>query len=61
MKINYCIKLDDTRDIKDSSEMLSTFARYKGTPDALRGSADAAALILLNFDACGRAYIDTWR
>ena len=59
--MNYCIKLDDTRDIQDGSDMLSTFASYKKTPDALRGTADAAALILLNFDVCGIAYIDTWR
>ena len=62
--MNYCLKLDDTRDIRDGNAMLNTFANYKGTSSpasALRGSADAAALILLNFDSCGKAYKDTWR
>ena len=57
----HCLKNDDTRDIEDGSDMLSTFANYKGSDDALRGSADAAALILLDFEYCGIGYVDTWR
>jgi len=57
----FCIEALPIRDIEDGSDMLSTFASYKGTDDALRGSADAAALILLDFEYCGIGYVDTWR
>ena len=47
-------------DIMDSS-VLSTFRKLKGSVDELRGGADAAALISLNFNYCGIGYIDSWR
>merc|ERR1711962_411656 len=33
----------------------------KGSPEKLRGSADAAALFVVSLDTCGRAYKDGWR
>ena len=48
-------------DIQSSGEMISTFRKYKGSTEALRGGADAAALIVKHFSACGRGYLDGWR
>jgi len=59
MKI-HCIEaaeLDDER----GSAMLTTFKNYKGSVEALRGGADAAALIMGSYNYCGIGYLDSWR
>merc|ERR1712200_189103 len=60
MKI-HCIEPADLNDIWSSGEMLSTFRKYKGSTEALRGGADAAALVVKDFSGCGRGYLDAWR
>merc|ERR1711892_1634698 len=42
----FCIEATTLNDESESKEMLTKFANYKGTAEALRGSADAAALLL---------------
>ena len=39
--------------------IIATFARMKGSTAALRGTADAAALLVLRFDYCGVGYLNT--
>ena len=39
--------------------MLRKFAQMKGTSEALRGTADVAALLVDNFNYCGIAYFHT--
>ena len=41
--------------------MLSAFRNLKGNVEALRGGADAAALIIDDFAYCGIGYLDSWR
>jgi len=57
----FCIEATTLRDIQDGGQMLDTFANMKGSSAALRGSADAAALIVKDFSYCGIGYLDTWR
>jgi len=57
----FCIEKTELRDIRDAEAMLMAFARLKGSTEELRGSADAAALLVQNFNSCGIAYVDTWR
>merc|ERR1711962_205050 len=59
--ISHCIEATNLRDVDDSSKMLETFTNMKGSPEKLRGSADAAALFVVSLDTCGRAYKDGWR
>jgi len=54
-------ELATLNDLSSSSVMLSSFKTMKGTTEALRGSADAAALLVKSLDACGRGYINTIR
>eukprot|EP00088_Acartia_fossae_P054754 TRINITY_DN6318_c0_g1_i2.p1 TRINITY_DN6318_c0_g1~~TRINITY_DN6318_c0_g1_i2.p1 ORF type:complete len:529 (+),score=57.41 TRINITY_DN6318_c0_g1_i2:44-1630(+) len=48
-----CIEQATVNDINDPRTMLLTFARMKGSISALRGTADAAALLVRSFRACG--------
>jgi len=56
----FCIEATTLKDEEQSSTQLSKFAAYKGSAEALRGSADAAALLLIKTSSCGRGYIDSW-
>ena len=56
----FCIEATTLRDDKKTCRMLSKFAKYKGSTKDLRGSADAAALLLLKTSSCGCGYIDSW-
>merc|ERR1711892_1073133 len=56
----FCIQATLLNDKSESKEMFATFVKYKGTAEALRGSADAAALLLINTSSCGRGYLDSW-
>ena len=65
-KVPLCVKalsseLATLNDVSSSSVMLSSFKTMKGKAEALRGSADAAALLVKSLDACGRGYINTIR
>jgi len=44
---------------QNGSGILSAFARMKGSSAALRGSADAAALLVNSFNYCGIGYLNT--
>merc|ERR1740131_792534 len=59
MKI-HCIEAAEMNDIMDSS-VLTTFRNLKSSVEELRGGADAAALISLDFNYCGIGYMDSWR
>ena len=48
-----CSEQATVNDISDPRTMILTFARMKGNYAALRGSADAAALLVNSFGACG--------
>ena len=56
----FCIEATTLKDEKESSTQLSKFTSYKGSAEALRGSADAAALLLIKTSSCGRGYLDSW-
>ena len=43
-------------DIQDTGDFITAFANMKGSIQALRNSADAAALLAADFDSCGVAY-----
>ena len=55
----FCQELATISDGVDGSTMLSNFANMKDTATALRGSADAAALLVNNLVNCGIAYLNT--
>ena len=57
--IKHCIELATIDDVSSSSTMLSNFKDMKGSVDAVRHSADAAALIVQDFSSCGIGYLDT--
>ena len=48
-------------DMNGGRAMLKAFKNYKGTVAELRGGADAAALILGDFEYCGIGEVDSWR
>merc|ERR1711892_1314933 len=54
----FCIEATTLND--EEEPLFTKFANYKGTAEALRGSADAAALLFLKKSACGRGYVDSW-
>jgi len=57
----HCIEAADLNDIADGRNMIYTFRSHKGTTAALRGGADAAALIVKSFNYCGIGFVDSWR
>ena len=56
----FCIEAATISDIADTSTFLTTFRNMKGTTTDLRNTADAAALLALNFNSCGVAYLATY-
>ena len=56
----FCIEATTLRDEKKISTQLNKFANYKGSAEALRGSADAAALLVMKTSHCGGGFIDSW-
>jgi len=61
MKI-HCIELAaDLEELYNGVPMLKAFDAYKGSYEALRGGADAAALIVKSSRLCGIAWVDGWR
>ena len=55
----HCIELATINDISSASDMLSNFANMKSSSSELRGGADAAAILVDNFQACGVGYLNT--
>merc|ERR1711892_780091 len=56
----FCIEATTLNDEEQSSTLFTKFVYYKGTAEALRGSADAAALLFIKTSSCGRGYVDSW-
>ena len=57
---SFCIEQASINDIASPSTALSAFANMKSSLAELRNTADAAALIVNSFDACGIAYLATY-
>ncbi len=55
----HCIEQATLNDVSSSSTMLSQFSTMKGDSATLRGTADAAALLVNSFSACGIGYLNT--
>ena len=55
----HCVVLADINDESSASSMLSSFANMKPTAAELRSGADAAAILVNDFSACGIAYLNT--
>jgi len=55
----HCTELASISDTSSASTMLGTFRSMKGTTASLRGTADAAALLVNSFSSCGIAYLNT--
>ena len=56
----FCIEAATINDIQDTSDFISAFANMKPTTAELRNTADAAALLSVDFNSCGVAYLNTW-
>jgi len=56
----FCIEQATLNDIADAGDMLTEFAQMKGSSSALRNTADAAALLVNDFNSCGIAYLGTF-
>ena len=57
----FCHELATIHDNFDSNKLLSDFENMKGGAAELRNSADAAALLVLYVDVCGRGMLDEAR
>ncbi len=55
----HCTELATINDNTAGTTILSEFKVMKGTTENLRGTADAAALLVNNFGYCGVAYMNT--
>ena len=56
----FCIEkatMDEMPFAPDSASVLHAFRKMKGSDAALRNTADAAALIVMNLPSCGAAYL----
>jgi len=57
----FCIEKANLHDNDNSKKMFDIFKKYKKSVKELRGTADAAALLVMDTDACGRGSFDSWR
>jgi len=57
----HCIEAADMNDMADGRQQIYAFRDLKGNSEALRGGADAAALLVKRFNYCGIGYVDSWR
>jgi len=55
----FCVEAATINDIEDTSDFLSAFRNMKADVTALKNTADAAALLALDFNSCGVAYLNT--
>merc|ERR1719483_810222 len=53
----FCVEAATINDIQDTSEFINAFANMKPSAAALRNTADAAALLAVDFNSCGVAYM----
>merc|ERR1719397_2293248 len=58
--VAHCIEAVPLNDNPSGSAMIGEFRRMKGTMEALRGSADHAALLVKKYNICGNAYLRGW-
>merc|ERR1719397_715090 len=58
--VAHCIEAAPLNDNPSGSAMIGEFRRMKGTMEALRGSADHAALLVKKYNICGNAYLRGW-
>jgi len=56
----FCTEQATVTDDESSSVVLTNFRNMKSSLEELRNSADAAALLVNKFDACGRGYLHTY-
>ena len=55
----FCIEAATINDIQDTSAFITAFRTMKKYPKRLRNTADAAALLSVDFNSCGVAYLNT--
>ena len=55
----FCIEAATINDIQDTGDFIDAFANMKSSADALRNTADSAALLSVDFNSCGVAYLNT--
>ena len=53
----HCIEKATIHDIEDSNVMIDKFADMETYVEELRNTADAAALLVYDMDACGIGYL----
>merc|ERR1719295_822190 len=56
----FCIEAATINDMEQSSDLLRAFYNMKSSTAELRNTADAAALLSVDFNSCGVAYLNTW-
>jgi len=56
----FCTEQATVNDDESSSVVLTNFRNMKSSLEELRNTADAAALLVNKFDACGRGYLFTY-
>ena len=56
--VKHCSELATINDDASASTTLTNFKNMKGSVSELRGSADAAAILVNNFDSCGIGYLN---
>ena len=56
----HCIEQATINDEQSASNIINKFSNMKGTSAALRNTADAAALLVQDFDSCGIGMFNTY-
>ena len=57
--VKHCSELATINDQNSSLTLINNFKNMKANSAEIRGSADAAAILVKKFDNCGRAYFNT--
>ena len=58
--VAHCIEAADMNDNPSGSKMINEFKQLKGSLSELLGSADHAALLFIDSNICGNAYLRGW-
>ena len=58
--VAHCIEAADMNDNPSGSAMINEFKQLKGSLSELLGSADHAALLFIDSNICGNAYLRGW-
>ena len=56
---HFCTEAATINDIADTGDLIDAFANMKSSVSELRNTADAAALLVEDFNSCGVAYMNT--